>query len=55
MDLCDEIKSDMTAFLVAMLAEDVDLKNLRIRGKKEEILEQIASVYAIELGIANPI
>ena len=54
-DLCDEIKSDMTTFLNAMLEEDVDLKNLRIRGKKEEILEQIASVYAIELGIANPI
>ena len=54
-DLCDEIKSDMTAFLVAMLEEDVDLKNLHIRGKKESILEQVASVYNIELGVANPI
>ena len=53
--LCDEIKSDMTAFLVAMLEEDVDLKNLHIRGKKESILEQMAFVYAIELGITNPI
>ena len=43
-----EIQSDMKTFLLAMIDEDVDLKNLRIRGKKRDILERIAKVYSID-------
>ena len=46
--LSDEIRTDMKTFLDAMAEEDVDLKNLHIRGRKAEILERIAAVYGIE-------
>ena len=36
-ELTGEIQSDMKTFLLAMIDEDVDLKNLRIRGKKRDI------------------
>ena len=47
-ELTGEIQSDMKTFLLAMIDEDVDLKNLRIRGKKRDILERIAKVYSID-------
>ena len=47
-ELTGEIQSDMKTFLLAMIDEDVDLKNLRIRGKKRDILERIANVYGID-------
>ena len=46
--LTGEIQSDMKAFLFAMVDEDVDLKNLRVRGKKRDILERLAKVYSID-------
>ena len=39
----------MSAFIDAMFKEDVDLKSLKIKGKKEDILKRLAAVYAIEL------
>lgn len=45
--LSEEIENDMKKFLDAMMEEDVDLKNLHIRGKKEKILESIAAVYGL--------
>ena len=39
----------MSAFIEAMFKEDVDLKNLEIKEKKEDILKRLAAVYAIEL------
>mgnify|MGYP004656021685 FL=1 len=47
--LSETIKADMSAFIEAMFKEDVDLKNLEIKEKKEDILKRLASVYAIEL------
>ena len=44
-----EIRADMKEFLLAMLTEDIDLKNLHIRGKKRDILVLMAAVYGIEL------
>ena len=45
--LSDEIKEDMKCFVKLMEIEDIDLKNLQIRANKEDILELIAQVYAI--------
>lgn len=53
--LSAEILADMKEFLLAMLTEDVDLKNLHIRGKKQDILELMAVVYGIELEAALPV
>lgn len=39
----------MKAFLDAMTEENVDLKNLRIRGEKLKILESIAAVYGLSI------
>ena len=47
-ELIGGIQSDMKAFLFSMIDDDVDLKNLRIRGKKADILERIANVYGID-------
>lgn len=47
--LSETIKADMSSFIDAMFKEDVDLKNLEIKGKKEDILKRLAVVYAIEL------
>lgn len=47
--LSETIKADMSAFIEAMFKEDVDLKNLEIKEKKEDILKRLAAVYAIEL------
>ena len=46
--LTSEIQSDMKEFLSSMIEEDIDLKNLHIRGKKRDILERIANVYGID-------
>lgn len=43
--LSDGIKADMASFVAQMGNEDVDLKNLRIRGNKKDILALIARVY----------
>ena len=47
--LSETIKADMSAFIEAMFKEDVDLKNLEIKEKKEDILKRLAAVYEIEL------
>lgn len=47
--LSDEIKADMKEFILAMQNEDIDLKQLRIGGKKDEILRRLAEVYGIVL------
>lgn len=47
--LNETIKADMSAFIEAMFKEDVDLKNLEIKEKKEDILKRLAAVYEIEL------
>lgn len=47
--LSETIKADMSAFIEAMFKEDVDLINLEIKEKKEDILKRLAAVYAIEL------
>ena len=47
--LSEAIKADMSAFIEAMFKEDVDLKNLEKKEKKEDILKRLAAVYAIEL------
>ena len=47
--LSETIKADMGAFIDAMFKEDVDLKSLKIKEKKEDILKRLAAVYAIEL------
>lgn len=47
--LSETIKADMGAFIDAMFKEDVDLKSLKIKGKKEDILKRLAAVYAIEV------
>ena len=47
--LSETIKADMGAFIDAMFKEDVDLKNLEIKEKKEDILKRLAAVYAIEV------
>lgn len=49
--LSANILTDMKTFLRDMFDEDVDLKNLRIRGKKQDIIELIAGVYGIEVKI----
>lgn len=43
--LSEGIKADMASFVAQMENEDVDLKNLRIRGNKKNILDLIARVY----------
>ena len=45
--LSDGIKADMASFVLQMENEDVDLKNLRIRGNKKDILSFISKVYKI--------
>lgn len=45
--LSAEIQADVRSFLLAMNDEAVDLKNLRIRGKKQDILNRIAAMYSI--------
>lgn len=47
--LNSEIYSDMKSFLQLMSDEDVDLKNLRIKGNKYDILKGLAALYSIEL------
>lgn len=47
--LSETIKADMSAFIEAMFKEDVDLQNLEIKEKKEDILKRLAAVYEIEL------
>lgn len=47
--LSETIKADMSAFIEAMFKEAVDLKNLEIKEKKEDILKRLAAVYAIEV------
>lgn len=39
----------MSAFIDAMFKEGVDLKSLKIKGEKGDILKRLAAVYAIEL------
>ena len=53
--LSTEIKSDMKEFLLAMIDEDVDLRNLHIRGNKLRFIEQLAKLYAIDLDIPSPV
>jgi len=45
--LSDGIKADMASFVLQMENEDVDLKNLSIRGNKKDILSFISKVYKI--------
>ncbi|MBQ3227291.1 MAG: hypothetical protein IJB43_01775 [Clostridia bacterium] len=45
--LSDGIKADMASFVLQMENEDVDLKNLKIRGNKKDILSFISKVYKI--------
>lgn len=42
------IKSDMKSFLESMVEEDVDLKNLNIRGNKQDILKRLGVLYGID-------
>ena len=53
--LSTEIKSDMKEFLLAMIDEDIDLRNLHIRGNKLRFIEQLAKLYAIDLDIPSPV
>ena len=46
-ELSTEIQTDVRSFLLAMNDEDVDLKNLRVRGKKQDILNRIAAMYSL--------
>lgn len=46
--LCDEIRTDMESFLDAMREEDVDLRNLHVRGDKQTIIDRLAAAYGIE-------
>ena len=46
--LDSEIYSDMKSFLELMTKEDVNLKNLNIRGNKQDILKRLAVLYAID-------
>ena len=43
--LSEGINKDMASFVLQMENEAVDLKNLRIRGNKKDILDLIARVY----------
>ncbi len=51
--LSDEIKADMKKFLTAMTREDIELKNLHIRGNKDEIIKRIANAYRIDLKVSS--
>ncbi len=47
-EMATGVKEDMAKFLMAMEAEDIDLRNLRIRGiTVEEILGTLREIYSI--------
>lgn len=49
-DIPEAISKDMSAFLEAMEGEDVDLKNLGVRGQsKESIIEELREKYVLDL------
>lgn len=49
-DIPEEVSKDMSAFLDAMESEDVDLKNLGVKGgNKESIIEELRRMYVLDL------
>ena len=49
-DIPETISKDMSAFLEAMEGEDVDLKNLGVKGQsKESIIEELRRMYVLDL------
>ena len=44
-ELCKEIKADMTLFINAMETEKIVLKDIGVSGSKSEILELLEQVY----------
>ena len=47
-EMAARVKDDMARFLMAMETEDIDLKNLRIRGiAVSEILDTLREIYRI--------